>query len=165
MASLTEKTEIPDTIDVRILSRILDEGYGPGAWHGNDMRAAVADVAAEDAFRRPQPERHNIAEIALHHTYFVRQVYAQLSGRAPEPFVLQGKDWFDLPDESVLAWRDIRSLLDTEQRRLAEIVGKLPTADLSDTNNTKTFDLVPGITCYAVYHAAQIQLLKKLLGR
>jgi DinB superfamily len=147
------------------LSRLLDEGYGPGAWHGNDMRAAVADVAAEDAFRRPQPERHNIAEIALHHTYFVRQVHAQLSGRAPEPFVLQGKDWFDLPDESVLSWRDIRSLLDTEQRSLAELVSKLSTSVSSGTNNTKAFDLVLGITCHAVYHAAQIQLLKKLLGR
>jgi hypothetical protein len=163
MATVSEKTRIPDTIDVRVLSRILDEGYGPGAWHGNDMRAAVADVAAEDAFRRPQPERHNIAEIALHHTYFVRKVRSDLSSQAPEPFVLQGEEWFDLPNESVLAWRDIRSLLDTEQRGLAEFVGTLRTS--SRTNNSNTFDLVLGITCHAVYSAAQIQLLKKLLGK
>jgi hypothetical protein len=163
MATVSEKTRIPDTIDVRVLSRILDEGYGPGAWHGNDMRAAVADVAVQDAFRRPQPERHNIAEIALHHTYFVPKVRADLSGQPPEPFVLQGEEWLDLPNESVLAWRDIRSLLDTEQRRLAEFVGTLRTPPR--TNNSNTFDLVLGITCHAVYSAAQIQLLKKLLGK
>ena len=66
--TVAEKTQTPDAIDARFLSRILEEGYGPGAWHGNDMRAAVADVSAEDAFWRPQPERHNIAELALHHT-------------------------------------------------------------------------------------------------
>ena len=62
MAILSEKTRIPDTIDVRVLSGILDEGDGPGGWHGNDMKAAVADVTAEDAFWRPQPAPHNIAE-------------------------------------------------------------------------------------------------------
>jgi hypothetical protein len=70
--TVAEKTKIPDGIDVRLFSRILEEGYGPGAWHGNDMKAAVADVSAEDAFWRPGRQRHNIAELALHHAYFVR---------------------------------------------------------------------------------------------
>jgi hypothetical protein len=161
--TVAEKTKIPDGIDVRILSRILEEGYGPGAWHGNDMKAAVADVSAEEAFWRPGTQRHNIAELALHHAYFVRQVRAQLSGRPPEPFVLNGEDWFELPDEGVMTWSDIRSVLDTEQRRLAEMVNKMPTA--RGAINTKAFDLVLGITCHAVYHAAQIQLLKKLRGK
>src|SRR5918999_6492566 len=77
-------------------SRVLREGYGPGAWHGADLKAALADVAAAVAFWRPAPGRHNIAEIALHHAYFVRSVRAQLSGVAPEPFVVEGEDWFEL---------------------------------------------------------------------
>jgi hypothetical protein len=95
-------------------------------------------------------------------TSFV-QVRAQLSGRPPEPFVLNGEDWFELPDEGVMTWSDIRSVLDTEQRRLAELVNKMPTA--RGAINTKAFDLVLGITCHAVYHAAQSQLLKKLRGK
>jgi hypothetical protein len=162
--NVSEKTNVPNAIDVRILSRILEEGYGPGAWHGNDMRAAVADVSAEDAFWRPQPERHNIAELVLHHAYFVRNVRAQVSGREPEPFVLEGEDWFDLPDESVMTWRDIRSRLEIEQRRLSEAVGRLSAAE-RHSSDASPFDLVLGITCHAVYHAAQIQLLKKLRGR
>jgi len=160
-----EKTKIPDEIDVRILSRILEEGYGPGAWHGNDMKAAVVDVSAEDAFWRPQPQRHNIAELVLHHTYFVRQVRAQLSGSQPEPFVLTGKDWFTLPDETVMTWRDIRALLDTEQRRLADAVASASTGERRAPSDGTPFDLVLGITCHAVYHGAQIQLLKKLRGK
>ena len=48
-------------------SRVLQEGYGPGAWHGADLRAALTDVTPALAFWRPAPGRHNIAEIALHH--------------------------------------------------------------------------------------------------
>jgi DinB superfamily len=153
--SVSEKTQIPDAIDARILSRILEEGYGPGAWHGNDMKAAVADVSAEDAFWRSQPERHNIAELAPHHTYFVRQALARLSAKEPEPFVLKGEDWVALPDERVMSWEDIRGLLDTEQRRLAELVSSLPTARQRSERDTTPFDLMLGITCHAVYHAAQ----------
>ena len=79
--------------------------------------------------------------------------------------MLEGEDWFELPDERVMTWRDIRALLDTEQRRLAELVSRLPTTRQRSESNTTPFDLVLGITCHAVYHAAQIQLLKKLRGK
>ena len=69
-------------------SRILQEGYGPGAWHGPDLESALADVTPALALWRPAPGRHNIAEIALHHAYCVRSVRTQLSGRPAEPFVL-----------------------------------------------------------------------------
>ncbi|HET9227676.1 MAG TPA: DinB family protein [Thermoanaerobaculia bacterium] len=141
----TEKTE---------LSRILDEGYGPGAWHGPDLKAALADVGPELAFWRPAPERHNIAEIAIHHAFYVRSVRGQLSGTTPEPFVLEGEDWFDV---SSLSWPEIQAVVEKEQARLAEVAAELePSAE--------RFNLVLGITCHAIYHAGQVQLLKKLHG-
>ena len=33
-------------------ARVLSEGYGPGAWHGPDLKAALADVTPPAAFRR-----------------------------------------------------------------------------------------------------------------
>src|SRR5215210_346643 len=100
----TEKRATSNGLDARVLARVLDEGYGPGAWHGSDLKAALADVPAELAFWRPAPERHNIAEIALHHAYCARSVRGQLSGTPPEPFVLEGDDWFPLSDPTRLTW-------------------------------------------------------------
>ena len=60
-------------------SRVLKEGYGPGAWHGADLKAALADVTPALAFWRPGPGRHNIAEIALHHAYYARVVRERIS--------------------------------------------------------------------------------------
>jgi hypothetical protein len=144
-------------------SRILKEGYGDGSWHGPDLKAALDDVTEATAFWRPGPERHNIAEIALHHAYCARGVRAKLTGADVEPFVLEGDDWFALPDPSVLPWAKIRDVVAHEQERLAAC-----NADISAGRNRSPlpesgqFDLVLGITCHAVYHAGQIQLIKRL---
>jgi hypothetical protein len=164
--TMTTKTEISNQLDTRVLARILEEGYGPGAWHGADLKAAIADVSPERAFWRPSPDRHNIAEIALHHAYFARDVRGRLGGQDPGPFVLDGEEWFELPDASRLSWPAILKAVEDEQRRLHDAVTVLGTPDSGAAQTqAERLDLVLGITCHAVYHAGQIQLLKKLAER
>ena len=146
---------------MKILTRVLREGYGPGAWHGADMKAAVADVGAGDAFRRPAAGRHNIAELALHHAYYVREVRSRLTGVAQEPFVVDGEDFFTLDDATTLPWDKITAALADEQDRLVAVVDERNFAGKSDD---EALDLVLGITCHAVYHAGQIQVIKKLIA-
>ena len=141
-------------------ARILREGYGEGAWHGPDLKAALADVTSDAAFRRPAGGRHNIAEIALHHAYYVRSVRAKLAGVEAEPFILEGDDWFALDDESALPWSKVLEVVGVEQTRLAQVVARF-SAPLEGTH----LDLVLGITCHAVYHAGQIQLIKRLAAK
>jgi hypothetical protein len=157
------KAAVPNPINARLLSRILDEGYGPGAWHGPDLKAALADVSSELAFWRPAPERHNIAEIALHHAYCAHSVRARLSGSALEPFMLEGEDWFALPGPTNLAWSAIQATVDMEQHHLVTLVAEIGNGRLrSPLPEAERFDLVLGITCHAIYHAGQIQLIKRL---
>jgi hypothetical protein len=146
-------------------SRVLNEGYGPGAWHGADLKAALAGVTPPLAFWRPAAGRHNIAEIALHHAYCTRGVRAQMSGVPAEAFILEGDDWFDVPDDTALTWQKIQDTVDSEQGRLTAIVadieaGKAP----SPLADAERFNLALGITCHAVYHAGQVQLIKRLHG-
>jgi hypothetical protein len=158
-----EKTQVPAGLDGRVLARILEEGWGPGAWHGADLAAALADVPAELAFWRPAPGRHNLAEIALHHAWCARSVRAQLSGEAPAPFVLPGDDWFELPAEGRMSWPEIHAAAAAEIERLRETVAAIAAGRLkSPLPEAERFDLVLGITCHAVYHAGQVQLLRRL---
>jgi DinB family protein len=159
----SSKTEIPKGLDARVLARILEEGHGPGAWHGPDLKAALADVSPEIAFWRPAPERHSIAEIALHHAYCARSVRGQLSGTTPEPFVLEGEDWFALPDQGRLDWPRIRAVVEAQQARLAAALADIAAGRVkSPLADAERFDLVLGLTCHAVYHAGQVQLIKRL---
>jgi len=138
------------------LVRIVNEGYGPGAWHGADLKASFENVTPELAFWRPGEGRHNIAEIALHHAFAARNVRGKISGHDPEPFVLDGDDWFTAEGGGRLSWPEIRAVVDAEHARLAEAVAKVR------DGGADVFDFVLGITCHAIYHAGQIQLIKKL---
>ena len=158
----SDKVATPSTQDAAVLARIVKEGYGPGAWHGPDLKAALSDVTPELAFWRPAPDRHNIAEIAMHHAYCVRSVRAQLSGSPPEPFVLEGEDWFELPNASKLGWPKIVALVESQQQQLAAAVADLGVGRRKPSGESSMLDLVLGVTCHAVYHAGQIQLIKRL---
>jgi DinB family protein len=146
-----------------ILGRVLAEGYGPGAWHGADLKAALADVTEATAFKRPADGRHSIAEIAIHHAYCTRSVRERLSGKTPEPFILEGDDWFALPDTSKLTWKQLAKAVETEQRKLADVISGIAEGKASPLPGDEQLNLVLGITCHAVYHAGQVQLLKKLV--
>lgn len=159
MAAVATKTSIPPGLDPRVLIRIVEEGYGPGAWHGPDLKAALADVPEAAAFWRPSPGRHSIAEVALHHAYCTRDARGRILDETPEPFLLEGDDWFALPDPHRLTWDQIRSAVDAEQRRLTAALEAPSRGGLSEAER---FDLALGIACHAIYHAGQIQLLKTL---
>ena len=157
-------TPVLDRIGNGILSRTLAEGYGPGAWHGSDLKASIADVSPAMAFRRPAAGRHNIAEIVLHHAYCVHDVRGRISGTATEPFALDGGDWAELNDNSAVSWPRIAEIVDAEQRQLGEAVAAVGAGASSPLSESERFDLVLGITAHAIYHAGQIQLVKKLVA-
>ncbi len=144
-------------------ARILAEGYGPGAWHGPDLKAALTGISPRSAFWRPAPGRHNVAEIALHHAWYVRSVIHRLTGKAPEPFVLEGEDWFEVSDGGHHGWPEIAAVVEEQQGRLAAVSADIAAGRIrSPLSERERFDLVLGITCHAIYHAGQVQLLKVL---
>ena len=162
---MSTNTEHDVIVQSGLSLRVLQEGYGPGAWHGPDLKAALADVSPALAVWRPAPGRHNIAEIALHHAYCVRSARAQLSGRPADAFVLDGEDWFDVSDERRLSWQDVLAAVESEQQRLSAAVSDIEAGTFdSPMAPEERFGLVLGITCHAVYHAGQIQLIKRLRG-
>ncbi len=160
------KTTKASGADLRVLARVIREGYGPGAWHGPDLKVALTDVTAKIAFWRPGSGRHNIAEIALHHAYFVRSVIAQLSGEQPKPFILEGEDWFELPDSTRISWPRVLKVVESHQKALAATVDKLVAGRIPlPAGDVDPFDLVLGITCHAIYHAGQVQLIRRMAGK
>ncbi len=161
-AATTHKVATADALDAGVLARIAQEGYGPGAWHGADLKAALDDVTPDLAFWRPGPGRHNIAEIAVHHAYTARSVRERLTGKTAESFPLKGEDWFELGDESAMGWKKILDLVASQQRKLEAAIADLGARRARPAEDVKPFDIVLGITCHAVYHAGQVQLIKRL---
>ena len=162
-STTTTASPAPAAAPVALLTRVLAEGYGTGAWYGADLRTAITDVTAATAFKRPAAGRHNIAEIALHHAYWATQITQKLTGEA-QAFPLEGEDWFELTPASKLSWPDVKQVLDQAWQRLVAAVEATGSGSkASPLADHERLDLVVGIAGHAAYHAGQVQLVKKLI--
>jgi hypothetical protein len=62
-----------------------------------------------------------------------------------------------------LDWPAVRTVLEELQQRLAAVAADIEAGRIqSPLSETERFDLALGITCHAIYHAGQVQLIKVL---
>ena len=155
--------------EIRELLRLLDEGYDHATWHGPNLRAAVSRVKAKEALWRPGPKRHNIWELTVHAAYWKYAVRRKLLGEKRGSFVLKGSNWFASPARaSEKEWRGVLALLADEHRKLRAAVVKASPAKLHRRMAGSKWTMsqwISGVAFHDVYHAGQIQLLKRLMKK
>jgi len=160
MSAATERAQI------KLHLRLLDEAYDKAAWYGPNLRGAIRGVTAAGAAWRPGPGRHNIWEIVLHVAYWKYVVWRRLRGGKRRAFAYKGRNWFARPAaRSESAWRRDVALLAQLHRKLRETVAGLPETALDKRatgSKASNSVLIRAIACHDVYHAGQIQLLKRL---
>jgi len=143
------------TAGSRQLLAIIDQAYDTRSWHGANLRGAIRGVSAKQASRRPKPGRHNIWEIVVHAAYWKYVAWRRLTGQPRGSFPLKGSNWFRRPDGlSERAWQDDVALLAEMHRRLRAAVAK-------SRRSRKDF-FITGAAAHDLYHAGQIQLLKRM---
>jgi hypothetical protein len=152
--------------ELDLLLRLIDQGYDRRSWHGPNLRGALRGVEFRKAAWRPGPERHNIWEIAVHAAYWKYVVRRRLLGEKRGSFALKGSNWFPRPTEVKReAWEADLALLEQVHRSMRAAVADLRPADLQRTppgSTVSNFDLIAGIAAHDVYHAGQVQVLKRL---
>jgi hypothetical protein len=148
-----------------VLLQLIDEGYRRQAWHGPNLKGSLRGVDARTAAWRPAPARHNIWEITLHAAYWKYVVRRRLTGEKRGSFGYEGSNWFPRPDGNDLTgWKADLKLLDQMHLALREVIESFSESELHVVPAGSKFDhakLIRGIACHDVYHAGQIQLLKR----
>ena len=156
-----------------VLLAAIDQAYDRQSWHGTNLRGSLRGVTAAEAARRPAPGRHNIWELALHAAYWKYTVWRRLTGEKRGSFELDGSNFFERPGGLKPAgydrqWRDDLALLERTHRRLRAAIAALPASRLfrraRGANSTNAF-LIQGVAAHDLYHAGQIQLVKRLALR
>ena len=156
---------------VRQLLAIIDQGYDKKSWHGTNLRGSIRGVSAARAAWRPAPDRHNIWEIVVHAAYWKYAVTRRFSEAPRGSFPLKGSNWFkrpEGPEATESAWRRDVALLESTHDALRLEVARLRSRDLGRTprrSKVSNFDLLAGIAAHDLYHAGQIQLVKRLRDR
>jgi hypothetical protein len=158
--------ERPPAGEVALLLRILDESYEKKAWHGPNLKGSIRGVTSAEADWRPRPDRHCIAEIVVHAAYWKYAVRRRLRGDKRGSFAIKGSNWFALPYPiSDSSWREYQRLLDAEHRALRETIDEFPAEQLHrfpEGGKVTYVAQIYGIALHDVYHAGQIQVLKRL---
>jgi uncharacterized damage-inducible protein DinB len=152
--------------EISLLLHIIDEAFDKKAWHGPNLRGAIRRLELDEVAWRPGPGRHNIWEIVVHAAYWKYIVRRRLLDEKRGSFMLKGSNWFARPIVNTAeAWRaDVALLEETHQQMRAAIAAMNP-VDLHKkppTSKVSNAALIAGIAAHDVYHAGQIQLLKRL---
>jgi hypothetical protein len=164
---------MPTTSDaIRQLLVILDSAYDRRSWHGPNLRGALRGVTPAQAGWRPGgrlSKRHNVWELLLHAAYWKYVGVRRLTGTTRGRFELNGSNWFERNGEPTAAqWRADLALLERSHRSLRAVVAALDPQDLRRRPARSEFDhfqVIAGLAAHDVYHAGQIQLLKRLQQR
>jgi len=153
---------------VRQLLAILARAYDRKSWHGTNLRGSIRGLDPATAAHRPAPGRHNIWELVIHAAYWKYVVWRKLSGEKRGAFPLEGSNWFPRPlerDDGEREWKRDVALLGQMHAQLVERVAALTDQDLDRVPRGSTvslFELVAGVAAHDLYHAGQIQLLKRM---
>lgn len=151
---------------IRQMLVLIDQAYNRKAWHGTNFRGSLMRVSAEQAAWRPASNRHNIWEIVIHVAYYKYVLWRRITGerKGAFPYRADGSwgDWFVRPDHvSDAAWKDDLLLLKEYHEKLRDVIAGLdPSADPKLW--TKNEHRVIGSAYHDIYHAGQIQLLKRM---
>jgi hypothetical protein len=154
--------------EIAVLLHMIDSAFSRKAWHGPNLRGSLRGLTAEQASWRPGPRRHNVWEIALHCAYWKYAVWRRLCGVKRGSFPLKGSNWFARPGVAPnveQAWQaDLELLGELHVKLRAEIAALDPKKLSARSKGSKSsnLELIAGIGAHDLYHAGQIQLLKRL---
>ncbi|MCB1021431.1 MAG: DinB family protein [Acidobacteria bacterium] len=153
-------------MQIPLILRSLDQAYDRTSWHGTNLRGSLRGVDAPTAAWRPGPKRHNIAELAVHAAYWKYSVLRRMEDLPRGSFPLEGGNWFARgPELSAQDWKADLKLLGEMHRKLRTAVAALDDTALAIIpagSKTTMLDLLLGVAAHDLYHAGQIQIIKRL---
>lgn len=152
--------------EIRLLLDGLAEGFDHRSWHGTNLKGSIRGLEVEEAGWRPRPTRHNIWELIVHAAYWKYAVTRRLTNAPRGGFPLQGSNWFRRPATGTARGlaEDI-ALLRRMHHELLEAVSRLPAGTLGRKIRGSRYtaaETVRGVATHDIYHAGQIQLLRRL---
>lgn len=156
---------------ISLLVELIDQAFDHKSWHGTNLKGSLRGLDPKTAAFRPRPGRQNIWELILHAAYWKYIARRRLLGEKRGSFALDGSDWFERPSRShgdAAALNSDIALLTGTHTNLRSAVAALRPKDLlvrPAGSKTTNRDLIMGVASHDLYHAGQIQLLKRIAAR
>jgi len=145
---------------------LLDRAYRAKAWHGPALLETLEDVSAALAAKRPVRGAHSIWELVEHVASWNEIVARRIAGE--KPTVTDEMNFPPITKTTPAAWRASLRRLARTQARFRREVARFPVAKLGRKRPKldQTWNvLIHGQIQHGLYHAGQIAMLRRALGR
>src|SRR5215469_8018118 len=136
------------------------------AWYGDSVREILNGVTAKQAEARPIANAHSIWELIVHLEAWVKFNLGAIQGTPIPPWPAMPKelDWPPVTQTGEAAWKQAVESFFANHLMLIEAIKGFGDDRLKSNVPGRSYDfyhLFQGTTQHAVYHSAQIALLKK----
>ena len=154
--------------EIALILKMIDQAFDHKSWHGTNLRGSIKGINAQQAAWRPSTDRHSIWEITVHAAYWKYVVRRRLLSEARGSFPIKGSNWFERPTgrrPEEAAWKTDVALLNEMHTGMRAAIAGLEPKQLNSTpsgSKVSNLALISGIAAHDLYHAGQIQLLKRL---
>ena len=146
-------------------ARIADQlkrAFAGDAWHGPALMEILAGVDAAAAAARPISNAHTIWELTLHIAAWDGVILRRLAGEAES--LTDDEDFPRIRDSGEVAWAVAVANLQRQHQALLRVISEMPDSRLTGQVPGKDYDfyfLLHGTVQHALYHAAQMVMLKR----
>ena len=149
----------------RILDQ-MDRAFAGDAWHGPSLMRLLEGLSSEDASKHPVSGGHSIWELVHHIGAWKTIVDQRLRGEPAD--VSPHRDWPPVWEVSDAEWKRALEDLAESHARLRQAAEGLKDDQLDQKAASTTesrYILLHGVVQHDLYHAGQIAVLRKALGR
>lgn len=155
------------------IERIVDQfkrAFAGEAWHGPSVLSLLGDVPANQAASHPIPGAHSIWELVLHIEAWERACKRRLEGDRAQ--LSDDENFPPVTDMNEKNWEQTKTKLIETHKDLLEAIAKVDEGRLDEpiirdpaTPFSTVYVTLQGGVQHDLYHAGQIAILKKALGR
>jgi hypothetical protein len=155
--------------EIAVLLDLIDRAFDHWSWHGTNLKGSIKGMTPKEAAWRPGPGRHNAWELVVHAAYWKYVVRRRLLSEPKGGFSLKGSNFFERPAPGEFTEKALKAdvaLLITTHKSLREAIARVSSKKLHSTPRGSKYSnlvLITGIASHDLYHAGQIQLLKRLM--
>jgi hypothetical protein len=154
-------------VRVQALARLLTETWSGPAWHGPALRQVVSGLTPVAASVRPEGASHSPWALVLHTAYWKHRVRCRITGDRGTRFPRTPSN-FPAPPHApdARSWREDLALLDRQHAELVSALRTVDDRDLGRRCGRYTVEAsLRGIALHDLYHAGQIRMLQRMIGR
>jgi uncharacterized damage-inducible protein DinB len=141
--------------------------YDGEPWFGDSFKAKLKGVTEKQAFAKPNPGAHAIAELISHVIYWRTPLIKRLQNDLTSEASMDDEDnWMPLEKLKAKGWKKLMEEFEASQSELVLLLTRTPDRFLNEPfRHGQSMDvLVNGVLQHDIYHLGQLGLVKKMIS-